>query len=726
MTFALNIFESEFKEITDFVSRYPNIETGGDLFGLWKANGDPVVQLIIGPGKNCRRTSVSFHQDTDYLASVGTYVNTSYMLCHIGSWHSHHQLSLMQPSAGDRSTVCNNFPEGLKRYIMIIANITQGVSSRQSVVIHPYMFTDGGHVCKQGKVSIISWGSPFREVGYVMTLVANGAEQCLSTKEAYSSRAPLEYHNRPSTRSKPISAAPGNVKTIYTNNESHSMKVDKNFNQSSTWSKHHHDQNTRSNPMHQNYFSTDSVPEPMDVDPPDYHKVTLQESTKPQHQVTENHDTKQPTQWYDTEEGGAKLKEIDQEIRTTMTNNIGYSRNTYSKNLTIEFTHYGQKWTIDFPELFDNEPALISNSHYGKGFPSRNVIGDIRKACRCHQCQNKIIHCQHSPSKDNHPLSSPKRDHSPSRAKRSPPHIHSKNVQSPSPPKQDPSPPLKDVHHVSRSRQGRYSPYDHDKRPQSRRVSKSPQQPWYNTEIGKPIVQKIKSDIETYLKTTSNVGRVRAMDTATSKGRTKHLIFYHNGHDWIIEFVSSSQVVELKIDRYGQKKCVATLGSPYDVVRELKHHCFCIRCLSTRRSPSAGQRRQRSALTRPNSRYVDRRSPTRVSPTRVSSTSKFFATEKGEEKFGKICTQINTLFLNGRNVDISRLHSKDIEVKFEHNRRQWKIMFPFGFPEASPKLDFAYMHQTVDKFYPASVSNDNVLRAIRKKCNCSSCRRYPY
>ena len=203
MTFALNIFESEFREINDFVLRYPNIETGGDLFGLWKANGDPVVQLIIGPGKNCRRTSVSFHQDTDYLARVGTYVNTSYMLCHIGSWHSHHQLSLTQPSAGDRSTVCNNFPEGLKRYIMIIANITR----QQSVVIHPYMFTNGGHVCKQGNVRKISLGSPFREVAYVVSRVANGAEQRLSTNEAYSSRAPLEYHNRPSTQSKPISAA---------------------------------------------------------------------------------------------------------------------------------------------------------------------------------------------------------------------------------------------------------------------------------------------------------------------------------------------------------------------------------------------------------------------------------------------------------------------------------------------------------------------------------------
>ena len=177
--FTLKMFQSELDKIQRYVLAYPNIETGGDLFGLWSNSGDPVVQLLIGPGKNCRRTSVSFHQDIDYLQEVGTFLNTSFMLCHIGSWHSHHQLSLTQPSAGDRSTVCNNWPRGRQRYIMIIANIVTSSTrtAAKSVHIHPYMFTSKGRVCKRGTVQRISRTSPYMEYGYVMNKLNEGAER---------------------------------------------------------------------------------------------------------------------------------------------------------------------------------------------------------------------------------------------------------------------------------------------------------------------------------------------------------------------------------------------------------------------------------------------------------------------------------------------------------------------------------------------------------------------
>ena len=173
MTFTLSIYESELKEIESLVLRYPHIETGGDLFGLWTSSCDPVVQLIIGPGEKCRRTSVSFHQDINFLQNVGTYVNKSFMLCHIGSWHSHHQLSLYEPSAGDRNTVRNNYPEGLSRYIMVIANILRN----SKVVIHPYMFTEQGFRCTKGNVQIIDSASPFRDIGYLLKEINESAER---------------------------------------------------------------------------------------------------------------------------------------------------------------------------------------------------------------------------------------------------------------------------------------------------------------------------------------------------------------------------------------------------------------------------------------------------------------------------------------------------------------------------------------------------------------------
>ena len=65
------IYERELNFLKWLVLQKPKIETGGDLFGLWQDERTAVVQCILGPGKNCRRTTTSFHQDVDYLAEAG-------------------------------------------------------------------------------------------------------------------------------------------------------------------------------------------------------------------------------------------------------------------------------------------------------------------------------------------------------------------------------------------------------------------------------------------------------------------------------------------------------------------------------------------------------------------------------------------------------------------------------------------------------------------------------
>ena len=69
--FTVFIYESEINFLTWLVLQNPINETGGDLFGLWHNERTAVVQFILGPGKKCRRTTTSFHQDVDYLAEVG-------------------------------------------------------------------------------------------------------------------------------------------------------------------------------------------------------------------------------------------------------------------------------------------------------------------------------------------------------------------------------------------------------------------------------------------------------------------------------------------------------------------------------------------------------------------------------------------------------------------------------------------------------------------------------
>ena len=56
-------------QIRDWVLKYENLETGGDLFGLWLDAKTAVVQFVLGPGENCSRTTTSFFQVGFY--SVG-------------------------------------------------------------------------------------------------------------------------------------------------------------------------------------------------------------------------------------------------------------------------------------------------------------------------------------------------------------------------------------------------------------------------------------------------------------------------------------------------------------------------------------------------------------------------------------------------------------------------------------------------------------------------------
>src|SRR4051812_13795577 len=99
------IYESELEFIANCVMDYPDIETGGDLFGFWTHSGYPSIQYIIGPGPKSNRTSTAFYQDKDYLIEMGRLLREKFGLQHIGEWHSHHQMNLNHPSSGDKRTI---------------------------------------------------------------------------------------------------------------------------------------------------------------------------------------------------------------------------------------------------------------------------------------------------------------------------------------------------------------------------------------------------------------------------------------------------------------------------------------------------------------------------------------------------------------------------------------------------------------------------------------------
>ena len=165
--FNVIISAEEYLQLCSWVLKHEHIETGGDLFGLWADDRTAVIQLVVGPGKNCRRTSVSFYQDVDYLKEVGSYLTCNEGLCHIGEWHSHHQLGLAQPSVGDEGTVWRNMPTyGLERFVIFIANLEKD-SENMNANVGCFLFEideDTGKRMRvlQGQFCLVNNSSPIR------------------------------------------------------------------------------------------------------------------------------------------------------------------------------------------------------------------------------------------------------------------------------------------------------------------------------------------------------------------------------------------------------------------------------------------------------------------------------------------------------------------------------------------------------------------------------------
>ena len=179
--FKVYIYKSELDKIKEWVLHRKNIETGGDLFGLWVDAHTAVVQFALGPGEKCRRTQTSFFQDVDYLAMAGGYLTGKHGLCNIGQWHSHHQLSLNQPSTGDESTVWGNMP-GLKmnRYIVCIANILKDRKSFNTT-LNCFLFEMGENGNKlpilHGRFVQLHGKSPVRKQPEIARVTEQGAEE---------------------------------------------------------------------------------------------------------------------------------------------------------------------------------------------------------------------------------------------------------------------------------------------------------------------------------------------------------------------------------------------------------------------------------------------------------------------------------------------------------------------------------------------------------------------
>ncbi|MHB8070611.1 MAG: hypothetical protein ACYDHF_01465 [Candidatus Cryosericum sp.] len=145
------IYQGELEIMARFVRDYPDIETGGDLFGFWTHTGSPVVEYVLGPGHQANHEGAEFHQEAIFLRSCGAMLRDLHGLQHVGTWHSHHRLGLTEPSNGDSTTmqkaVENNQFSG---WMLTICNFRD---QTDLVELRSYMYRPG----QEGAHSQLTW-----------------------------------------------------------------------------------------------------------------------------------------------------------------------------------------------------------------------------------------------------------------------------------------------------------------------------------------------------------------------------------------------------------------------------------------------------------------------------------------------------------------------------------------------------------------------------------------
>ncbi len=127
------IYKSELEYISRCILDYPNIETGGNLFGFYTPFHIPIIQYVLGPGRNADHNPTHFKQDEVFFDTNADMLIKEHALHHIGTWHSHHKLSIDYPSGGDEHSILHGMiNDGIDSFLLIIGNIHKNATSAKA------------------------------------------------------------------------------------------------------------------------------------------------------------------------------------------------------------------------------------------------------------------------------------------------------------------------------------------------------------------------------------------------------------------------------------------------------------------------------------------------------------------------------------------------------------------------------------------------------------------
>ena len=136
--FPLAIYESELQMI-GFDSARWDIETGGDLFGVWQ--DIPIIYLATLAGPRAIRNHAHFRLDIEYLIALSAELKVDWRLRYFGDWHSHHSLGLASPSSGDKNRIVSvarkNKFDAMAEFIITFLSTSD---TQKQIAIHPFAY----------------------------------------------------------------------------------------------------------------------------------------------------------------------------------------------------------------------------------------------------------------------------------------------------------------------------------------------------------------------------------------------------------------------------------------------------------------------------------------------------------------------------------------------------------------------------------------------------------
>jgi hypothetical protein len=153
------IYKGELEYISRCILDYPDIETGGNLFGFYTTFRIPVIQYVLGPGKHSEHNPTHFRQDESFFNINADMLIKEHALHHIGTWHSHHKLGIDHPSGGDDSSIMYGMKEdGLESFLLVIGNI-----DKKCTTANAYYFSLPNRNYHHSRWVVLNEESPIRQ-----------------------------------------------------------------------------------------------------------------------------------------------------------------------------------------------------------------------------------------------------------------------------------------------------------------------------------------------------------------------------------------------------------------------------------------------------------------------------------------------------------------------------------------------------------------------------------